>query len=161
MSLGGRPLKFKTVQELQKKIDEYFKSCWTTKLDMFGNPIYVKNKEGKKTDELVIVQIKPYTITGLAVALDTTRETLLDYEEKAKYSDTIKRAKQKCHNYAEDALFIGKNPTGAIFNLKNNYGWKDMKETDITSGGEKIKGIILTEGDDEPTPDSPTGESQT
>ena len=73
-------------------------------------------------------QNKPYTITGMAVFLGTTRDLLVDYEKKKKFSDTIKRAKERCHAYAEESLFIGKNPSGAIFNLKNNYGWKDKSE---------------------------------
>lgn len=123
---GGRPLKFKTVRELQKKIEEYFLTCWTKKLDQFGNPI-----KDKETGEQIMFQFKPYTITGLAVSLDTTRDTLLDYEDRDKFSDTIKRAKEQCHQYAEEQLYIGKNPTGAIFNLKNNYGWKDKREIEI------------------------------
>ena len=138
---GGRPLKFKTVEELQTKIDEYFKSCWRQKLDMFGNPIFIKNAKGKKTDQAVFEQFRPYTITGLAVALDTTRETLLDYEDKKRFSYTIKKAKEICQQYAEDYLFVGKNPTGAIFNLKNNYGWADKTETDHTSKGKQIVGF--------------------
>jgi hypothetical protein len=146
---GGRPLKFQSVEELQAKIDQYFKSCWRQKIDMWGNPIFAKDKDGKKTDEPVMVQFIPYTITGLAVALDTYRDVLLDYEsgkyddpEKAddlndQFSNTIKRAKERCHGYAEESLFIGKNPTGAIFNLKNNYGWQDktVVETDPKDSG--------------------------
>ena len=140
----GQPLKFKTVAELQKKIEAYFKSCWDYKRDMFGNRIYDKATKPKKP---VMVQVKPYTITGLAVALDTSRETLMNYEKKEKYFDTIKRAKEMCHNYAEDSLFIGKNPTGAIFNLKNNYGWEDKSKqehsfkplTDLHDKADKIK----------------------
>lgn len=128
----GRPLKFATVEELQEKIEIYFKSCWRQKVDMFGNPIFMKDEHGKKTKEKVMEQWKPYTIVGLAVALDTTRETLLDYEEKDGFSDTIKRAKEMCHQYAEEQLYIGKNPTGAIFNLKNNYKWKDRNEIEHT-----------------------------
>lgn len=99
----GRPLKFKTVEEMQEKIDAYFDEC--------------------------IEKEKPYTITGLALALDTTRETLLDYEDKDEFSDTVKKAKLRCENYAEEFLFKGKNVVGSIFNLKNNYKrWVDKQE---------------------------------
>jgi hypothetical protein len=100
----GRPLKFETVEMLQEKIDAYFNEC--------------DEKE------------EPYTITGLALALNTTRETLLDYEDKEEFSDTVKRAKLKCENFAEKHLFKGKNGVvGAIFNLKNNYSrWVDKQE---------------------------------
>ena len=30
------------------------------------------------------------------------------------------------------------NPTAGIFNLKNNYGWRDKTEQDVTSGGKPI-----------------------
>jgi hypothetical protein len=139
---NGRPLKFKDVKTLQEKIDEYFASCWIQKIDMYGNPIFVKDSKGKKTETAVMVQNKPYTITGLAVFLDTSRETLINYEIRKKFFDTIKRAKEKCHGYAEESLFIGKNPTGAIFNLKNNYGWHDKTETDLTTGGKPLPSPI-------------------
>lgn len=127
----GRPLKFKTPKQLQKRIEEYFRSCWEQKVDMFGNKIFEKVK-GKKTTKPIMVQKRPYTITGMAVALGTTRETLLDYEAKYgdEFSDTIKRAKEMCHAYAEESLFVGKNPTGAIFNLKNNWKWEDKQKID-------------------------------
>lgn len=137
----GRPLKFKTVDELREKIDEYFASCWTQKIDMFGNPLFVKDAKGKKTDQPILVQFKPYTITGLAVFLDTSRETLLNYESKGEFFDTIKKAKEKIYAYAEEFLYSGKNPTGAIFNLKNNWGWQDKTEVDHTSKGKRVVGF--------------------
>lgn len=136
---GGRPLKFKTVEELQKRIEEYFNSCWTQKVDMFGNKLYAKEKGGKKNQKKpIMIQNKPYTITGLAVSIGTSRKVLLSYEAKNRFSNTIKRAKEMCHAYAEESLFIGKNPSGAIFNLKNNYNWKDKTEVE-----HKSKIIIL------------------
>lgn len=148
---GGRPLKFKTAEELDEKIQEYFRSCWTPKLDMFGNQIFVKGEDGKKTGEKVMTQSKPYTLTGLAVYLDCSRDTLYNYEQEKhediddelskKFSDTIKKAKEIIYAFAEEFLYSGKNPTGAIFNLKNNWGWKDKTETDLTSLGKQIVGF--------------------
>lgn len=98
---GGRPMKFKTVKELKDKCDAFF-----TKMD----------------EEKL-----PYTITGLALALHTSRETLCDYQEKDEYSDTIKEAKMKCQNYAEQRLYMGGQAAGPIFALKN-FGWRDQQE---------------------------------
>ena len=143
---GGRPLKFKNAKELQKKIIDYFDSCWTQKLDMFGNKIFAKEK-GSKEKQPVMIQFRPYTITGLAVALDTYRDVLIDYETKYSklydpaFSNTIKRAKEMCHQYAEESLFVGKNPTGAIFNLKNNYSWEEKNKTEH-SGSLDLLGIL-------------------
>lgn len=100
----GKPLKFKTVEELQKKIDDYFYSC---------------NEESE-----------PITITGLALALDTTRETLCDYEEKDEYSDAIKKAKLMVQHAYEKRL-VKRGNGGDIFALKN-FGWKDKSEVDNT-----------------------------
>lgn len=137
----GRPLKFQSVEELEAKAEEYFKSCWVQKVNAFGDPIYEKDKDGKKIFEKpVMVQFKPYTITGLAVFLDTSRKTLLDYENshfdsideesKKRFSNAIKKLKEKCHAYAEEQLFLNRQATGAIFNLKNNYDWKDEQQID-------------------------------
>jgi hypothetical protein len=108
------PLKFQSVEELQAKIDGYFESCWEV------------NDTGKK------VQTRPYTITGLANYLDTNRQTLLNYEEKEAYFDTIKKAKSRCEQYTEEYLFVGKNTAGGIFNLVNNYGWQNKQSTELT-----------------------------
>lgn len=144
----GRPLKFETVEELQAQVDAYFAECDPHWIDVeyWTHPkktIEKYNRKTKETEEIEVPDFEadmiletqkalseavPYTITGLALALDTTRETLLDYEERDEYSDTIKKAKLKCQFYAERHLFTARNSTGAIFNLKNNYHWKDSSE---------------------------------
>jgi hypothetical protein len=109
----GRPLKFKTPEELKSRIDSYFDHC----------------NENEKIP----------TITGLAVYLDTSRETLCDYKEREDFSDSIKEALQKCEQAIEYGAMTGKlNPTFCIFNLKNNYRWKDRTETDITTNGKDL-----------------------
>jgi len=112
----GRPLKFKSVKELQEKIDVYFASCHT-------------NKDNHS------IFTSPYTITGLALALKTSRETLCNYEDRPEFFDTIKQAKLRVENYAEQQLFTGK-ATGPIFALKN-HGWKDTQGIEH-SGGVKL-----------------------
>lgn len=136
----GRPLKFKTVEELQSKIDEYFQSCYE---EVWEEKTF-RDKKGKETSKEWVpvldrsgkikkVLVRPFTITGLALALDTSRETLLDYEDRPEFSDTIKRAKEIIHNYVEEQLMTRAAPTGVIFNLKNNWGWKDKTEVDANN----------------------------
>ena len=133
----GRPLKWNTPEELQLKIDEYFDSCWDFKRDMFGGRIEDKipvgvTDNGKtkwKKNGYVMKQVKPYTVSGLAVYLGTSRETLMNYQKRDEYFDAIKSAKDRVYAYVEESLFYGK-PTGAIFSLKNNYGWKDKYQQD-------------------------------
>lgn len=99
---GGRPPKYNKKEELQKKIDLYFKNC-----DLMH---------------------EPYTVTGLALALDMSRQDLINYSKKDEFFDTIKKAKMKVEVYLEKRLIIDSSTTGIIFNLKNNYGWKDKQE---------------------------------
>jgi len=111
---GGRPLKFQSVEELEVKIQAYFDEVASKAIVL---------EDGKVIQE-------PLTITGLALALDTTRQTLMEYQERDEFIDTIKRAKTVVENFAEKRLF-GNNSTGAIFALKN-FGWKDKSESEIT-----------------------------
>lgn len=94
------------------------------------------------------------TFTGLCIALDTTRETFGDYESGKydtpdhRFSDSIKRLKQYCENYAEQRIFSN-NPAGAIFALKN-YGWRDRQEVDLSADVDaqiSVKFVPLTEDD--------------
>jgi hypothetical protein len=147
----GRPKKFESVEQLEDAIQEYFNSCFMPKMRQVkiktGDEVeYIDEQVLDTNGDPVFIQIQPFTITGLAISLGTTRETLLDYENKqenAAFSDTIKMAKQRIQQYAENYLYTGKNPTGAIFNLKNNYGWVDRRETDLTTKGDKIQSGVI------------------
>ena len=77
MAGKGNPRKYKNVEELQKGIDAYFEEC-----DAKG---------------------EPYTVTGLALALDIDRSTLLRYEKEFEedYRVTVKKAKTKVENNIE------------------------------------------------------------
>jgi len=130
---GGRPPKFKTVEEMQAKIEEY---------------LTVKCKDEIITDETtkqpvydlkghLVIKYNPPTISGLALFLGfQDRSSIYDYIKKdSEFSYTIKRAIALIEDYAEKQLFIG-NSTGAIFWLKNR-GWVDKTEVDnnITGNG--------------------------
>ena len=46
---------------------------------------------------------------------------------------TIKKAREKVEQQLEENALMGKaNATFTIFNLKNNYGWVDKQEQEIT-----------------------------
>lgn len=103
-------MKFSSPEELEEKVEAYFAHC-------------DENNE-------------PYTISGLALALDTTRCVLLDYEGKDGFSNTIKMAKAKCEAFAEKRLYGNGQVAGAIFNLTNNYERWSNKQ-DVNHGGQK------------------------
>ena len=76
----------------------------------------------------------PYTITGLALHLGTNRQTLINYENRDEFFDAINTAKLRCEHFAERSLWQPKIATGVIFNLKNNYGWRDQREVSGPDG---------------------------
>lgn len=112
--MAGRPSIFENSDQLQVKIDEYFK--WI---------------EGEKKGKKVVRHPEPATITGLALYIGfESRQSYYDYEEKEEFSYTIKRARMRIENEYEKRL-SGQACTGAIFALKN-MGWKDKTEGDYT-----------------------------
>lgn len=116
---------FTSVEEVQEKIDAYFKECEGTIMkDEEGKPLL--NKYGQP----IIYGAKPLTITGLALALGfVSRQSLLNYEAKEEFFDTIKRAKAKVEEYAESRLFDKDGSNGAKFSLSNNFkGWAEKQQ---------------------------------
>jgi hypothetical protein len=103
---AGRPMKFESAEQMQELIDAYFENC-------------------DANDEI-------YTITGLAMALDTDRQTLVNYSKKEEFFDTIKKAKQRVENQVVSRALKGEyNSAVAIFLMKNNYGYQDKVEVRV------------------------------
>ena len=116
----ARPLKYKTVDELQAAIDAYFKSCeGRMLLDDDGQPVLAKGVP-------IILDAKPPTVTGLALALGFAgRQALMNYQGRRQFKDTIARAKARCEAYAEARLYDRDGARGAQFSLQCNFGWND------------------------------------
>ena len=84
---------------------------------------------------------KPYTTTGLAVWLDTSRLTLLNYEIRPEFFNTIKRRSSGSRITARSSSYDKNVPTkGVTFSLSNNHqGWAEKIETKDTSLADLIK----------------------
>lgn len=107
MAKAGRPRAFKNVEEVKSKIDAYFNYC--------------EEKE------------KPYTMSGLAYYLEIDRKTLLNYSKNEEFSPLIKKARNRVQMQLEEGLYRLGNNSGIIFNLKNNFDWKDKVEVKNTN----------------------------
>ena len=68
-------------------------------------------------------------VCGLAVFLGVDRQTILDYSRRPEFSDTIKKAKGRVEAYLEQCLHSN-SVAGTIFNMKNNFGWKDQTQVE-------------------------------
>lgn len=96
-----RPATYTNKEELQAEIDRYF--------------------EETPNDEV--------TITGLALFLwFTSRQAIMNYQEKEEFVDTIKRAKMKVEQAYEKRL-IARGNGWDVFALKN-FDWTDKQEID-------------------------------
>lgn len=117
---GGRPRKYNDAKVFAAKVDEYFLHCDNTMIS------YGTNKG--------VIEIRtPYSVLGLCDFLGITRDTLCEYEKLDLFSDTIMRAKQKMELDKSIGGLIGKyNSQFTMFDLKNNFGWKDKTETELT-----------------------------
>ncbi|MFB0965063.1 MAG: terminase small subunit [Patescibacteria group bacterium] len=149
---AGRPLKFQDVEELTKRIDEYFDWCdghVVTKVNKLYEHQYKQwleleklclddeDKEKWKRDEpekeTVRLEYERPTITGLALFLGCDVDTIKSYSEKDEFLRPIKEAYLRVENSYEKRLG-DHSPTGAIFALKN-FGWKDKTETELSGSG--------------------------
>ena len=133
---GGR--KFLTPEHLQSRVDEYFESCMGPMFDKHGE--LVRDAQGN----LVKTQVKPYTLSGLALHLGVSTQTLKKYregrldtildemraetEDVLTFSRVVLRAKQTIEAYAEGRLYDRDGSNGARFVLDCCYGWVARRE---------------------------------
>lgn len=130
---------------MQERIDEYFARCAGEMLrDEDGQPIY------DKWGQPVMINVRPPTVTGLALALGfTTRQALLNYQAKPRFVDTITRAKSRCEEYAESRLYDRDGSRGAMFSLTNNFkGWSNNPQPYGDSDALKKAKELLEDTDD-------------
>lgn len=126
--------RFKTPERLQKAIDEYFYLCDFPKIIKVKRVQSVKTKKGTSEQRIVeeLHQPEPTipTIGGLSIHLGIEKEVMKNYTSYIaipEFIRPIKTAFDKIEKAWEESL-LKKNATGAIFNLKNNWGWKDQSE---------------------------------
>jgi hypothetical protein len=126
-----RPRKFNSIEELEQKIEDYFRFCDSRIVD-------IVTRNGIEQ----IKKPKPYTIEGLAAFLNMDRRSLLNYEKQKGYESffpTIKNAKARIlANLVERGLDGDNNSAMGIFNLKNNYGYTDKSSLDLKIDGKEL-----------------------
>lgn len=151
----GRPPKFESAEKLELKIKDYFdnititKSAWdyveNGEKDEKGNPLFNKvpklNNAGNQIKYTEYVEIP--TINGICSFLEINKDTWTEYSNKELFSVPIKKAKERIEKYLEEQLYRKDQVTGIIFNLKNNYGWKDKQDIEH-SGKIEMPSITIT-----------------
>lgn len=150
----GRPPKYETAEEVAKIINAYFAECdphWITET-YYDHPFIeteeslepqahggaLKRKRIKDYDAPMVLmkrkvksEQQPYTMAGLARRLGLSRQALMEYkngDQGKEIGDTIKAARSIVEEFNERLLLSGKYATGAIFNLKVNFGYHEHEE---------------------------------
>lgn len=134
----GQKRRFVSPEHLQCMVNEYFESCNGPLLDRYGNLVY--DKEG----HLVKTQVEPWTVSGLALYLGVSTNTLKQYklgridslldemkvdtDDYMTFSSVVLKAKQKIESYAEKRLYDRDGQQGARFVLDNAFNWVSRKE---------------------------------
>jgi hypothetical protein len=138
---------------MQRDIDLYFASCFTTQqkvtlaLDQDGKTI--------QTIEEVLVRVKPFTMAGLAFALNMTSMTLRNYGNPnltnydERFFATIQRARLIIEEFVESQVTDGKNSNGAQFLLRCNFAYKDTQyQGTVGKDGELVDPTNPSSNDD-------------
>lgn len=140
-SKGGRPPKYKSKEEIEKLIENYFRECE-------GIPFFDDSGKPLRTSKGYIVYEKfpkPPTVSGLAYALGfASRQALINYQGKREFNDTITRAKLYIETHTEERLFDRDGVQGAKFSLINNFkGWSEHPKEDAEKATlEKLDEIL-------------------
>jgi hypothetical protein len=88
-------------------------------------------------------------MAGLAYALDLSRKQLLVYKKRYQYGYAITKARRKIEMDVERRMNDKREFTpGLIFNLKNNFDWKDESKVENTIKG--LKGFMQVNEDNKP-----------
>ena len=135
----GAPRRYLTPEHLQSMVNEYFESC--------NGPLFNNKGELLKdpSGNIVKGQVRPYTVSGLALYLGLKTETLRNYTRKRidnildemrvetdpdhlTYASVIWKAKQRIEAYAEGRLYDHDGQRGAQFVLDNVFHWLGSKE---------------------------------
>ena len=127
---AGRPKKYKSKKALADAIERYFRSISRTiqAQDAYGQNIF------NDDDEAIMVTqyIRPPSISGMCLYLGIDRSTWGNYcDEKLhpEFGDVTALTRSRIEAWLEEQLLMReKGVQGIIFNLQNNYGWKQKQE---------------------------------
>ena len=128
---AGRPRLFNSPEEMQVKIEEYFKTC-----DEATKQVLVKQENGSQKVEEINSPLR-YTVPGLAYHLGFCdrhgpSEYATDYPE---FSATIHRARLRIEQQRvqDGAAPDTRNSNGIKFDLANNFKYKDLQTIEIAN----------------------------
>lgn len=126
-----------TKDTLEKAVEKYFKRITrlTTLKDRAGVPVV--NQLGKTV--IVTEYLVPPMIADLCNELEITRTTWNNYAKDPEMRPIVERARERIQAWNERELLLreGKDLKGIIFNLENNYGYRERHQMEVHGGVEE------------------------
>ena len=114
----GRPPFYTDPEEMQERIDEYFRLCDEGReIERYDKKRQIVHKYRERV---------PYTVPGLALYLGFTGKNVFnDYEKKPLFQGTIARARSIIENQRVEKALTGEHEARfTMFDLTNNFGYK-------------------------------------
>lgn len=125
----ARPPKFNKKDDLRKAVDAYFDSISRHRFLTEADGEEIRNDAG---DAVVVIEwLVPPSETSLCMKLGITKKTWCNYAHNDKLKAVVEYAKARIEEYLEQQLMTRKNVRGIIFNLQNNYGWREKTEVEV------------------------------
>ncbi len=118
----------------KQSVENYFKECMgESVLDSEGKEM--KDKNG----EVIRKNLRPPTLTGLALALGfNSRKEFLEYEGSKREREYIDKARLRIENYNEEKLFEKDYVRSAIFNLSGREEEREERRGEVRIPAEMI-----------------------
>lgn len=141
-----------TAKGLEKAVDKYFRSISrekvvtedipTGEMDKMGHMIYRQEPVLNALGETMTVTeyLIPPTVGGLSAFLGVHRSTWnawCDSNTHPEFREITLDAMGRIHAYLEQESLTrpGKDLKGVIFNLENNYGYREKAKVEVTGSG--------------------------
>lgn len=121
----GRPLKFETPEELEDKINEYFK-------EVDENPITKVDFKGKDAIPVTYKIRRPYTVEGLCLFLGITLQTFLNYESRDGFLEVVTRARMVIDGQKLEGAMTGEFNPNIVARLLGLVDKKSIETNDAS-----------------------------
>ena len=130
----GRPLKIKTPKDLERAVNKYFSSISALEPVRDITGAVRLDEDGDIIERRIY--FSPPDVLSLCLFLGIDERTWENYSSEEKhpeFHDITVRTKMRMEAYLREVLVTREKGSlqGVIFNLQNNYGWREKKEVEL------------------------------